>query len=126
MTKLDLMVLNEQPEHLARFESLLAETTYSTEFIGSAKEALEILKESRPKILVIPLSMASMSGEDFMVEFSQYKIWGDMRILVLSEEELPKASFFELASLGASDVVPFDSDQETIMHKLNQLYSSEM
>lgn len=47
-----------------------------------APEALEIIEQERPDIIVLDLSLKSSSGFDFILDVKQR--WEDMRILVLS------------------------------------------
>lgn len=126
MSQPDLIIIDEKPQHIERFQSFLVESPYQIEYFHNAEEALSKLENIRPKVLVLAKDMETMSGEEFMAKFSQYRAWDGMRILIASEFEVEKSDFFSLASLGASDVVVTNSDKTEFLHKVEQLYSSEM
>lgn len=126
MSQPDLIVVNEKLQELELYQSFLAESTYQAQFFLNAQEALQKLSDIRPKVLILAKDLDSISCQDFMAEFSQYKSWENMRILISSDNEVEKSEFFGLASLGASDVYVMGNEKKEFLHKIEQLYSSDM
>ncbi|MEE6250964.1 MAG: response regulator [Bdellovibrionota bacterium] len=124
MANLDLIVVEENPNHLEEFRSSLADSTLSVQYFTDGEETLNKLEEIRPKVLVISLEMDSVSVEDFLIRFSQKCIWDNMAVIIASNQDIPKKDFFSLASLGASDTLKKSIDRVEFLEKLNHFKSA--
>lgn len=110
-----VLVLDDQ-EYLRDVQALvLQEAGYVATPLGDCAEALTLLDELRPDLIVLDMSMPRMDGRQFLYHLRQDEAWADVPVIIttgrLAEE------FETLATTESLDVLakPF-SDATLIEH----------
>jgi DNA-binding response OmpR family regulator len=81
-----VLLVNDIPDHVARYERVLTRHGFRVRVARSGKEAIAAARESLPDCAVIDLRLPDMSGWDVCRELRSPQQWDPPRIIVLTPE----------------------------------------
>ncbi|WP_456475113.1 response regulator [Candidatus Pyrohabitans sp.] len=82
MTK--IMVIDDEPDILAMVDMILSKKGYDTILVESGAEALEILKKTRPDLILLDLMMPGIDGTEFLRRLRADENIKDLPVVVVS------------------------------------------
>ena len=66
-----ILIVDDEPDVVSYLEMILQDNGYETLTAGNGNEALNILRESRPDLVTLDISMPEASGTRFYVELKR-------------------------------------------------------
>jgi DNA-binding NarL/FixJ family response regulator len=115
-----LLAVDDSPEFLASFESLFAGSS-SFELIGKAgsgHEALTLLSELHPDVVLMDLQMAGMNGLETMLEI--HRRFPEIAVVIITAHDFPWLRDI-CHQTGACDFVPksrLDKELPSVLARL--------
>lgn len=85
-----VLVVDDDPDTGAAFAKVLAEGGYEVQVATSGEQAIERLKQVRPDVLFLDLSMPGVSGFDVLDEMGGTSGLESVTVFVMSEKELTR------------------------------------
>jgi len=109
----NILVVEDDPSVQRALQAILENHQYSVRAVFSAEDALEVLKEWDPALILLDLMLPGLSGNDFLKEIKQIPQWAQLPVVVLSAADSDTRS--EAKLLGAHSVVgkPFIENELT-------------
>lgn len=66
-----ILIVDDEPDVVSYLEMILQDNGYETLTAGNGNEALKVLRESRPDLVTLDISMPESSGTRFYVELKK-------------------------------------------------------
>lgn len=89
MQNIPMLIVESNPSHL-KLESLaLADESYDIRAASSARDALKLLLEFQPKIILMGLELPDMNGLDFVRQLKADPKYRDIAIIVITAHAMP-------------------------------------
>ncbi|MGH9905135.1 MAG: PAS domain S-box protein [Pyrinomonadaceae bacterium] len=106
-----VLIVNDVPEQLSLMDSLLRKAGYSVLTATDGLEALDVVKSSRPELVISDVSMPRVNGIEFCRRIRRDSDLHNIPILLMSAHRRDTDSVVEGLESGADDYleVPFDS-----------------
>mgnify|MGYP003445189024 CR=1 FL=1 len=99
-----ILVIDDSNTALLLMEYALSEAGYKALVVSSAKEAVEFLRNTTPRMILLDLNMPDISGLDFLKMKKELHL-ENTPILVVSAYDSPE-SVKTVKELGAIDLIP--------------------
>lgn len=103
----------------------LSDNGYYPEFVINGTEAIEKMRMTEPKLVILDLMLPGMSGEEILAEMKQQVDLKDIPVIVFtnkSKEENEK----KMLELGASEyLVKASTDLSTLLHRIDSYLKTE-
>lgn len=123
-----ILVVDDDKDIRRLVKTTLQDTTHQLWEAGSGEEAIEIIEERRPDLMILDIMMPGMDGMGVLRELRRRNLRGRMRVLILTAKT-QESDFVAGYKLGADEYVtkPFDPDElalavtETLMLSDDQL-----
>jgi signal transduction histidine kinase/DNA-binding response OmpR family regulator len=93
-----ILVVDDHEDFALAFKDLLKRDGFNVKIATGGKEALEILNESEPAMILLDLVMPGMDGFQVVRELQQNDRWKKIPVVILSGKELTEAEERELNS----------------------------
>jgi CheY-like chemotaxis protein len=121
MTK--IMVVDDEPDILAMVEMILNRKGYETVLAEGGEEALKLLRETKPDLILLDLMMPRMDGTEFLRRLRSDENLRDIPVIVVSvrstiEKESREA--MELADDYITKPIDIPTLYATIEEKLKE------
>jgi two-component system chemotaxis response regulator CheY len=106
----DVLVVEDEPYLCDLIADVLEAEGHTTRKASNGLDALELLSDRKPQLVLLDLMMPVMDGWEFMIELRANPAWRDIPIVIIT-------AVFDVAKtetiVGASAVLtkPFDIDQ---------------
>ena len=91
-----ILVVDDHEDFALAFKDLLKRDGFNVRVATGGKEALEIVKESQPSLILLDLVMPGMDGFQVVRALQQDDRWKKIPIVILSGKELTEAEEQEL------------------------------
>ena len=82
--KKKVMVVDDEPDIVEFLTDLLEEEGYAVTSASDGAQALERVKEERPDLVLLDVSMPKKTGTDFYRQFSRRKEFKDIPVIIVS------------------------------------------
>jgi PAS domain S-box-containing protein len=83
-----LMIVDDDAEARRRVRHLLERQNWRLVEASNGREALELLQEHKPQLILLDLLMPEMDGFEFSVEMSRHGDWSKIPIVVLTAKDI--------------------------------------
>jgi two-component system sensor histidine kinase/response regulator len=117
-----ILVIDDSQTTLMLMEWALQENGYKTHVAIDIKEAERFLKENKPNIILLDLSLPEVSGFDFLKIIKADDIHKNVPIIVISAFDNHE-TIQEVKRLGALDFVPKPVNLKILMEKIKVILS---
>ena len=82
------MIVDDDPESRRRVRHLLEGENWQLIEAADGREALSLLNEHKPRLILLDLLMPKMDGFEFSAEFSRNPDWSGIPIVVLTAKDV--------------------------------------
>lgn len=116
MSKINILIVDDEPQNIYNLDSLLHEE-YNISVAKSANEALNLVGESRPDIILLDAMMSNMDGFEVARRIYENDLNRDILIMFLSicsEVDCISKAF----DIGAVDYITKPIEQKTLLYKI--------
>jgi len=117
--RLDVLVVDDEPLQRDILQTILREEGYDVETASSVDEALQVVKENPPKIILTDLKMPDRSGMELLDEINNMKPHAPPAIIIMTAFGTI-SSAVEAIKKGAYDYLTKPLDKETVVYKVKQ------
>ena len=109
MAKKTILVVDDEPPIVQVVGDLLKQHGYKVMEASSGKEALEILKKSKPNLILLDIMMPGMDGLDVIEKIKSNKNFDKIPVVFLTATIDPISR--SMGSLASTDYItkPFDN-----------------
>ncbi len=114
----DVLIVDDEPELREALQDLLELEGYAVHCAGDGAEALEHVKATRPRLIILDLMMPRMNGYEFMAELERHDLRQDIPILVLSAD---KSAQDKAIRIGANTGIAKPFDANTLLDEVARL-----
>ena len=84
MDKKTILIIDDEPDTLTFFSSLLEDNGYNTISAENGEEGLKKLKESKPDLITLDISMPEMSGTKYYRTLRENEEWKSIPIIIIT------------------------------------------
>ena len=103
-----VLVLDDQEYLREIMATILADAGYPAMPVASADEALRLLDELHPDLLVLDVSLPTIGGLEFLDQLRAKPVWATLPVLIVSGDPTKLVAVEGLANVGALPK-PFDA-----------------
>ncbi|MEW5983375.1 MAG: response regulator [Acidobacteriota bacterium] len=82
--KKTILIIDDEPDTLTYFSSLLEDNGYATVTAENGAQALERVKEARPDLVTLDISMPETSGVRCYRELREHEEWRAIPIIIVT------------------------------------------
>lgn len=82
--KQTILIIDDEPDTLTYFSSLLEDNGYATVTAENGAQALERVKESRPDLITLDVSMPETSGVRCYRELREHEEWKSIPVIMIT------------------------------------------
>lgn len=118
MIKLDILIVEDNPELAGLLLDFLSAEGYEAETAGSGEEALELFSSHSPKLVVLDIMLPGIDG--FAV-CSKIRSIGDTPIIIVSAKG-EKEDVLSGLNLGADDYIEKPYDIDILLAKIDGIF----
>jgi PAS domain S-box-containing protein len=90
------LVVDDDPETILRLSEMLARDGWSVQSAPDGAAALERMKDRKPALALVDLLMPGMDGYGFIRRVRENPAWDDVRIVVLTADDVSRRRLTEL------------------------------
>ena len=107
----EILVVEDSPTQAEKLRHLLLEQGYGTRIAKNGQEALSLLQESLPSLVITDVLMPIMNGYELCAEIKQQKRIRDIPVILLTSLSDPK-DVLEALKCGANNFItkPYDDN----------------
>ena len=116
-----VLVVDDDPEVRELFRRTLARDDLAVIEAGNGAEALRILREQRPSVILLDLMMPVMDGFEFVSEFNQHPEWHGIPIIVVTARHITREDRQALAVSARAFLQKSGFTQEDMLAKVLEL-----
>lgn len=84
MEKKNILVIDDEPDTITYFSSLLEDKGYCTMAAESGEEGMKKLNENKIDLITLDITMPEMSGVKFYRSIRENEIWKDIPIIIIT------------------------------------------
>ena len=92
------LVVDDDPEAVRRLSEILARDGWSVQSAPDGAAALDSMKDRKPALALVDLLMPGMDGYGFIRRVRENPAWDDVRIVVLTADDVNRTRLAELRS----------------------------
>jgi len=106
----DVLVVDDDPNLCDIISDVLEAEGYNTRVAANGREALELIREHKPRLILLDLMMPVMNGWELAAELKSRREWADIPIVIITADY---HAVRKKEETGARAVItkPFDIDQ---------------
>ncbi len=124
-----ILVVDDEPDESSYLTTLLEDNGYSTAVASNGNKAMEILKQTKPNLITLDMSMPEKSGIKLFREIRESKDLTDIPVLIVTgvTGHGGKSEDFEKFLSSRKNMAPPDGfipkpiDQEALLKKIAEL-----
>jgi len=92
-----ILIVDDEPTYSYALVEILRTDGYKVQLVTSGDEALDVMNELSPDLLLVDIVMPAMNGKTLISELRSTSAWADLPIIVVSARTMPedRASAFE-------------------------------
>lgn len=83
-----ILVVEDDPELAEVYETILSEADYAVTVAHNGKDALGVVDELKPQLILLDLRMPVMDGVEFLKEYDVKKAHPDVKVIVFSNYDM--------------------------------------
>jgi CheY-like chemotaxis protein len=83
-----VMIVDDDPEARRRVRQLLERDNWRLIEAANGREALLLLEEHKPQLILLDLLMPVMDGFEFSLEISRHSVWSKIPMVVLTAKDI--------------------------------------
>ncbi len=83
-----VMIVDDDPEACRRVRHLLERENWRLIEAANGRQALELLNNHKPQLILLDLLMPEMDGFEFSMEVSRHAVWSKIPIVVLTAKDI--------------------------------------
>ncbi len=122
--KIDLLIVDDSKFDLEVIKAMLKGYNITTEVCLSAPQAIDIIQEKQPHVIIIDYEMPHMNGDDMIIAISERKLFATSSFILLSGRNFDDIEKMKLQTLGLELILkkPINKDSlfSIIEEKLNR------
>ncbi|MDQ1266545.1 MAG: hypothetical protein QG635_1697 [Bacteroidota bacterium] len=84
MNSKTILIIDDEPDTLTFFSTLLEDNGYSTITAGNGEEGLAKLKETKPDLITLDITMPEMSGTKYYRTLRSNEDWKSIPIIIIT------------------------------------------
>jgi CheY-like chemotaxis protein len=84
MSKKNVLIIDDEPDTLTFFSTLLQDNGYNTVTAGNGEEGLERLNEAIPDLITLDITMPEMSGVKYYRTLREHAEWKSIPIIIIT------------------------------------------
>ena len=116
-----VLVVDDDPEVRELFRRTLARDKLSVIEAGNGAEALRVLRDHRPSVILLDLMMPVMDGFEFVSEFNQHPEWHGIPIIVVTARHITREDREALAVSARAFLQKSGFTQEEMLSKVLEM-----
>ncbi len=119
LEKIDVLVVDDSPMN-RKFAERILKDEYHVVSADSGKQALELLEEYEPKLILLDFRMPEMDGAETMERIRENPDWAKIPVIILTADSAPETEkeFFEM---GAADFIAKPFVPMTVKSRISRL-----
>ncbi len=82
--KKTVLIIDDEPDTVTYFSSLLEDNGYLTITAGNGAEALELVRQARPDLITLDVSMPETSGVRCYRELREHDEWKSIPVIMIT------------------------------------------
>ncbi|MDP3980746.1 MAG: sigma-54 dependent transcriptional regulator [Chlamydiota bacterium] len=124
MTKIvdQILIVDDEKNMLITLESILSDQGYHVAVASGGAEALTMLKETQPAVVITDLKMDAVNG--FMLMQRAKEMYPDLPVIMMTAYATPKSAV-EAIKQGAFDYIPKPFDPEELLFSVERALNYE-
>jgi CheY-like chemotaxis protein len=84
MVKKNVLIIDDEPDTLTFFSTLLEDNGYETVTASTGEEGLKKLKERKPDLITLDITMPEMSGVKYYRTLRESEEWKSIPIIIIT------------------------------------------
>jgi len=119
--KIRVLMVDDEPQFRSSTANLLNRKGFDTTMAGSGREALDIMKETPPDVVILDIKMPGMDGHETLTKIRE--IQPDVRVIMLTGHGTSISAKDSLAG-GAFDYLNKPCDIDLLVAKINDAFTA--
>jgi CheY-like chemotaxis protein len=120
--KKEVLVVDDDDNYLNLMGQILREESLSYRLVNNGNEALELIQEKVPDIIILDIMMPEKDGFSVIDEIDHHKEWKDISIIVVTSKDLTSKEKIYLRKRASMIIqksgTHIDSVMETVINKV--------
>jgi len=85
-----ILIVDDEPTYSYALVEILRTDGYKVQLVTSGDEALDVMNELSPDLLLVDIVMPAMNGKTLISELRSTSAWADLPIIVVSARTMPE------------------------------------
>lgn len=116
-----VLIIDDEPDARALLRKILAKEGWHTQTANNGREALELLEQTTPSLILLDLMMPVMDGFTFIKELKKIDPENKIPVIVVTARDLSKVEFEKL-SRNANHIVQKSAyEKDELMEQIKKL-----
>lgn len=99
-----ILIIDDEPDNFDVIETLLDQENYQLNYVGNGIEALELLANFQPDVILLDIMMPQMNGIEFCQKFKSNPEWKHIPVIIVTALTA-KEDLSRCISIGADDFI---------------------
>lgn len=108
-----ILIVDDEPTYSYALVEILRADGYKVQLVTSGDEALDVMNEFSPDLLLIDIVMPAMNGITLISELRSNSAWAELPIIVVSARTMPEDRAAALEA-GADNFLPKPFSREDL------------
>jgi two-component system alkaline phosphatase synthesis response regulator PhoP len=117
-----ILVVEDEETTRSLIQYKLKNSGYNVVSVSDGAQALEVLRTTKPSLIILDLMMPLMSGREFLITLRQRDAFKKLPVIILSAKTLEK-DVLEGLSLGADDFMKKPFSPSELIARVRMLLS---
>ena len=119
-----ILVLDDDPGARTLLEIMLSRTGFTVKLANDADEALEVLRQMLPDLVISDISLPGMDGIEFVTELRQHELTANLPVIILSAHH-DEPTINKALRAGATEFMKKPLKMDGLREKLIQLIENK-
>lgn len=119
--EIKVLMVDDEEQFRATTSKILSKKGFATTIAGSGEEAIELLQQKIPDVVILDIKMPGMDGHDTLSQIK--KIQPDVQVIMLTGHG-DETSAMESLERGAFDYLTKPCDIDLMASKINDAYTA--
>lgn len=119
--EIKVLMVDDEEQFRATTSKILSKKGFATTIAGSGEEAIELLQQKIPDVVILDIKMPGMDGHDTLTQIK--KIQPDVQVIMLTGHG-DETSAMESLERGAFDYLTKPCDIDLMASKINDAYTA--